>query len=908
MVFLFSVFTMNANSNDFVTKKSNVNPKNDIIELKNFEQTTQTHPLVSKQQWNTLFPYRFGSKDTGGGVWVLDPKDDFYTYESFLEAINRMDKIKVVFDRRCGTNAYKITRIDKVTGATTVIRTDIDFDAPRNADKEIITEEVDYGSFLNEGDVETRTRELVAFFANISHETTGGWATAPGGRYSWGLHFREEPTNASYAYPDTNYPPTPGKSYKGRGPIQLSYNYNYGPASEFIFGDKQVLLDNPDLVIQDAALAFQTAIWFWMTPQYPKPSAHNVMVRKWIPNQLDQTKNRVPGLGMTVNIINGGVECGQGTEKPQVLSRIGYYQRYTGIYNIGTDMDGVNDLSDCGCKDMAKYGGDSSDLTAEPCAQKPAITFVAPINDQLIEQATFAPVGVSISVDQKNSVLKTLTTTIGTKTFSGTAFNWTPDAYGAFNLVANATFENGLTASNTIKVVVWDGVNLDCSEVPAWRSTRIYDKPNNYVSYNNAVYRNRWYAGIGTTPGVDGVWEKIKDCGVVTGTPPVVAWQAPTQGQIFEVQVLSPITLTANATDRDGTVTSFSYAYNGTTIAATKSGDTYTAEFTPPTFGAYTLEAVAQDNDGKVTRKKVSFTVKEILTNVPPTISQITPSNGAVIEQTALTAIELKALVTDNSAVQGVNFTVNNVSIPASANASGLYSVTWTPSAFGNYSLKIEATDDEGASSNKSVTFTLKEKTTGGGCDNIPAWEAKTYAQPGTEVSHNGNVYKNKWYASAGEEPGKSGVWQFIKPCGGVVTFCGVEEWRADRVYNTGDKVYYSKKIYSAKWWTKGSTPNNSNEWKYVSECLESTVSASANIYPTVVSDEIHLTIESPSDTKVKVELRDTSGNLLQTLLNSNVKKGTKVYTRDLSGLRKGIYIYSVQIDGNVQTKKIIKN
>ncbi|SEB35606.1 Por secretion system C-terminal sorting domain-containing protein [Tenacibaculum sp. MAR_2009_124] len=1009
MVFLFSVFTMNANSIDFVTTKSNVNFKSDKIELKNYEQTTQTHPLVSKEQWNTLFPYRFGAKDTGGGVWVLDPKDDFYTYESFIEAINRMDKIKVVFDRRCGTNAYKITRIDKVTGATSIIRTDVDFDAPRNADKEIITEEVDYGAFLNEGDLETRKRELMAFFANISHETTGGWDTAPGGRFSWGLHFREEPTNASYAYPDTNYPPTPGKSYKGRGPIQLSYNYNYGPASEFIFGDKQVLLDNPDLVIQDAALAFQTAIWFWMTPQYPKPSAHNVMVRKWTPNELDKTKNRVPGLGMTVNIINGGVECGQGTEKPQVLDRIGYYERFASIYNIGTDMDGVNDLSDCGCKDMAKYGGDSSDLTAEPCAQKPAITFVTPINDQLIKQTTFSAVGVSISVDQKNSVLKTLTTTIGTKTFSGTTFSWTPEAYGAVNLVANATFENGLTASNTIKVVIWDGVNIDCTHIPAWRSTKIYDKPNNYVTYNNAVYRNKWYAGIGTTPGVDGVWEKIKDCGVVIGTPPVVSWQAPTQGQVFETLVLSPITLTANATDNDGTVTSFSYAYNGTTIAATKSGNTYSGEFTPTAFGAYTLEAVAEDNDGKVTRKEVSFTVKQktisneapvvtwqtptdnlvieqdvlgavalkatatdsdgivssfsfkeganvitatktgnnytasfnpasfgeyaltgeatddknaittktiriivkekSTTNPAPVIANVQPQNGSIIEQTALTAIQLKASITDNSAVQNVAFSIDNTAVTANSTATGLYTATWTPSAFGNYSFKIVATDDEGASSNKTVSFTIKKKVSGGACDGIPAWEAKIYAASGTKVTYNGVIYKNKWYASSTDVPGASGVWEYIQPCGGTKLYCGSPEWIATKVYNTGDKVYYSKKIYRAKWWTRGSTPNNSNEWAYVQDCLESSTSTlKANIYPTIVSDEINVTISTSLKAKVKIELRDTSGNLLQTLLNTNVEQGTKVFTRDLSGLKKGVYIYSIHSNGNIETKKIIKN
>jgi chitinase len=30
-------------------------------------------------------------------------------------------------------------------------------------------------------------RELAAFLGQISHETTGGWPTAPDGPYSWGL-------------------------------------------------------------------------------------------------------------------------------------------------------------------------------------------------------------------------------------------------------------------------------------------------------------------------------------------------------------------------------------------------------------------------------------------------------------------------------------------------------------------------------------------------------------------------------------------------------------------------------------------------------------------------------------------------------------------------------------------------
>ncbi|WP_431004183.1 glycoside hydrolase family 19 protein [Tenacibaculum sp. TC6] len=899
--------TLNATSGTYFKTGVNKERKEKNLPI---EDDIIAHPLVTEELWNTLFPYRFGAKDTGGGVWVLDPKDDFYTYASFIEAINRMGKIKVIFERRCGTNAYKVTRIEKETGVSKVIRTDADFEAPRNADKEIITEEVDYASFLEEGDLETRKRELIAFFANISHETTGGWATAPGGRFSWGLHFREEPTDASYAYPDTNYPPTPGKSYKGRGPIQLSYNYNYGPASEFIFGDKQVLLDNPERVIQDAALAFQTAIWFWMTPQYPKPSAHNVMTNKWVPNDLDVTKNRVPGLGMTVNIINGGVECGQGTEKPQVVDRIGYYERYAAVYGIGTDMDGVHDLSDCGCKDMSKYGGDAADLTAEPCAQKPAITFVSPIESEVIKQESFSAITVNLAIDQKNSVVSSVTTTIGNQTFSGTSFTWTPNAYGTQHLVANAVFENGLTATATIKVIIWDGVTLDCTDIPEWRSTKIYDKPNNYVNYSATIYRNKWYAGIGTTPGVDDVWEKIKDCGVTSGNAPVIQWQSPSQGQVIEQASLSPIVLKATATDNDGTVQSFSFNYNNTTIAASSSGNEYTATFTPASFGQVTVIAIAMDNENQSTRKEITFTVKETGQNAPPVISQVTPGNNTSIEQTSLTAIELKAVITDDTSVQNVEFMVNSNTVQGISTTNSEYTTMWTPGTFGTYTLKISATDNEGATTVSTTSFTIQEKTSGGNCGSVPAWEAKVYAQAGAEVSYNGTIYKNKWYASSTEIPGSSDVWDYVQSCngGGSTDFCGSPEWLSSKVYNTGDTVYYHQNIYRAKWWTQNNLPGETNEWEYVSECVNTTQTVTAKVYPTVVADDVYVTINSTANSHVKIELFDASGKLIQTIINTNVDKGTEVFAKKLVKLKSGLYFYKIHTNGSVQTKKIIKN
>lgn len=82
-----------------------------------------------------------------------------------------------------------------------------------------------FPSFGNTGRLATRRREIAAFLAQISHETTGGWATAPDGPYAWGLCFKEEVSPGSdYCDPSyTQWPCFQGKSYKGRGPIQLSW-------------------------------------------------------------------------------------------------------------------------------------------------------------------------------------------------------------------------------------------------------------------------------------------------------------------------------------------------------------------------------------------------------------------------------------------------------------------------------------------------------------------------------------------------------------------------------------------------------------------------------------------------------------------------------------------------------------
>ncbi|KAG2616286.1 hypothetical protein PVAP13_3NG195052 [Panicum virgatum] len=200
-----------------------------------------------------------------------------------------------------------------------------------------------FPGFGGDGDAATRKREVASFLAQISHETTGGWATAPDGPFAWGLCFKEEirpPSNYCDAS-NTEWPSItcfPGKSYHGRGPIQLSWNFNYGPAGKALGFDG---LREPEVVATDPDVAFKTVLWFWMTPRAPKLSCHDVMVGRYRPSPGDLAANRAPGFGLTTNIINGGIECGPSGNAAPVADRIGFFRRYCGMLgvDVGPNLD-----------------------------------------------------------------------------------------------------------------------------------------------------------------------------------------------------------------------------------------------------------------------------------------------------------------------------------------------------------------------------------------------------------------------------------------------------------------------------------------------------------------------------------------------------------------------------------------
>jgi len=102
------------------------------------------------------------------------------------------------------------------------------------------------------------------------------------------------------------------------------------------------------------------------------------------------------------------------------------------------------------------------------------------------------------------------------------------------------------------------------------------------------------------------------------------------KGSEIRLPVLGPVTINANAVDKDGSVTSLALEIAGkivsqfTRVAET---DNFTADWLPEAFANYTLTLVAVDNEGNVTRRSVNIDlVAEGTCTVTPWESNVTYS------------------------------------------------------------------------------------------------------------------------------------------------------------------------------------------------------------------------------------------------------------------------------------------
>lgn len=288
------------------------------------------HPIpFTANDFNKLFPLR----------------NKFYAYEAFNQAVRELKNLDIQIEKR-GSFLLRISRKNSKNGEITVVREDLGWNESWAKDKPMTKFTIRFSEFCNNANTNTNKKELAAFFAQVAQETRNG----KNGDFNDGLMLLSELNSvSSYTTENKIYPAVNGKSYFGRGPLQLSYNGNYGFISDCIFGDKSILLNNPDLLTTSAVAAFKSAICFWMMPQGEKPSPHQVMTGKWIPTAADDSLGRIPGFGMVTNIINGPLECNKGEDQQNMLSRIGYYRAFL------NKLKATDPNCACSCAKMKPY-------------------------------------------------------------------------------------------------------------------------------------------------------------------------------------------------------------------------------------------------------------------------------------------------------------------------------------------------------------------------------------------------------------------------------------------------------------------------------------------------------------------------------------------------------------------------
>lgn len=214
-----------------------------------------------------------------------------------------------------------------------------------------------------------------------------------------------------------------------------------------------------------------------------------------------------------------------------------------------------------------------------------------------------------------------------------------------------------------------------------------------------------------------------------------------------------------------------------------------------------------------------SYQVEAVGTN-----GKVSEKSAAVKVTTQSSAVEDKEKPTVPTNLHSMGTTANSVDLMWTKSAHFLgvkeYDVyrdgkkvaTTTATRFKDTELKAETTYTYtvkaislgGNVSEESAAFSVTTKEASG---RITTWEADKIYDTGDRVFYEGLEYEAKWWTK-GNQPDQSDVWKLLPN--------QVAEWNVNKAYDGGSKVTFQGKTYQAKHWTKGDQPGASSVWELV--------------------------------------------------------------------------------------------
>lgn len=184
--------------------------------------------------------------------------------------------------------------------------------------------------------------------------------------------------------------------------------------------------------------------------------------------------------------------------------------------------------------------------------------------------------------------------------------------------------------------------------------------------------------------------------------PPKCSLLTPTNNAIGVPN--SSLTLTASASDNNGSVTNVQFFYNATNLLGSSTGPVFSVTWSNVPAGLYAVHARATDNQGVTTRS--STNILTVGTPTPPTVTLDSPTN--LYSVPGPTNFPLTATATSSFGnVDSVEFFAGSTSLGTDTNPP--YTLNSGPLAPGNYSFVAVASNAAGlvATSAPVVVFIL---------------------------------------------------------------------------------------------------------------------------------------------------------------------------------------------------------
>ena len=182
------------------------------------------------------------------------------------------------------------------------------------------------------------------------------------------------------------------------------------------------------------------------------------------------------------------------------------------------------------------------------------------------------------------------------------------------------------------------------------------------------------------------------------------------------------------------------------------------------------------------------------------TAPKVNPVSTVVLDEGAQTLVHVHAFDDENDPLT-YQFTVPN-DFSHTTDGPNLTLTAPNVTATTDYQVSVSVSDGK-LSTQTSFTVTVTDVAVDPG---IPDWQASVAYNAGDKARYQGKVYQAKWWVK-GETPDTSSAWE-------EASATGDDTWSATKAYSTGAQVTHQNTKYQARWWTQGDEPGQASVWQ----------------------------------------------------------------------------------------------